>query len=57
MVQSMSTAQHSTAQHSTAQHADYDVIGRLFCQPLKQTFSHLCEEVFSVSSELEVTYA
>ncbi|HEM3635532.1 TPA: hypothetical protein U1C44_000992 [Streptococcus suis] len=26
-------------------HADY-VIGRVFCQALKQTFSHFCEEVF-----------
>ena len=45
MVQSISTAQHSTAQHSTAQHADY-VIGCVFCQTLKQAFSHFCEEVF-----------
>ncbi|MBM7642543.1 hypothetical protein JOC28_000840, partial [Streptococcus loxodontisalivarius] len=26
-------------------HADY-VIGRVFCQPLKQTFSRFCGEVF-----------
>lgn len=29
-------------------HADY-VIGRVFCQPLKQAFSHFCEEVFFLS--------
>ena len=28
-------------------HADY-VIGRVFCQALKQTFSRFCEEVFYV---------
>lgn len=28
-------------------HADY-VIGRVFCQALKQAFSHFCEEVFYV---------
>ena len=33
--------------------ADY-VIGRVFCQPLKKTFSHFCEEVFSVALEREV---
>ena len=33
-------------------HADY-VIGRVFCQALKQTFSHFCEEVFSVVYESE----
>ena len=26
-------------------HADY-VIGRFFCQALKQAFSHFCEEAF-----------
>ena len=26
-------------------HADY-VIGRVFCQPLKQAFSRFCEEAF-----------
>jgi len=26
-------------------HADY-VIGRVFCQALKQAFSHFCEEAF-----------
>ena len=34
-------------------HADY-VIGRVFCQPLKQTFSHFCEEVFYILSISEV---
>ncbi|MCY7085650.1 hypothetical protein MK396_09945 [Streptococcus oralis] len=34
-------------------HADY-VIGRVFCQPLKQAFSRFCEEVFSVDFESEV---
>ena len=33
-------------------HADY-VIGRVFCQTLKQTFSHFCEKVFSVVYESE----
>ncbi|MCI5871900.1 MAG: hypothetical protein MRZ78_07855 [Streptococcus sp.] len=28
-------------------HADY-VIGRVFCQALKQAFSHFCEKVFYV---------
>ena len=32
-------------------HADY-VIGRVFCQALKQTFSHFCGEVFSVVPQL-----
>ena len=32
-------------------HADY-VIKRIFCQALKQAFSHFCEEVFSVVSQL-----
>ena len=50
MVQSNSTAQHSTAQHSTA---DY-VIRRVFCQALKQTFSHFCGEVFSGALKREV---
>ena len=30
-------------------HADY-VIGRVFCQALKQAFSHFCEKVFYVVS-------
>ena len=34
-------------------HADY-VIKRIFCQALKQTFSHFCEKVFSVVSEREI---
>ena len=34
-------------------HADY-VIGRVFCQPLKQAFSHFCEKVFYVALESEV---
>ena len=33
-------------------HADY-VIKRIFCQALKQTFSHFCENVFSVVYESE----
>ena len=33
-------------------HADY-VIKRIFCQALKQTFSHFCEKVFSVVYESE----
>ena len=32
-------------------HADY-VIGRIFCQPLKQTFSLLCEKVCCVVKEV-----
>ena len=32
-------------------HADY-VIKHIFCQALKQTFSHFCEKVFSVVSQL-----
>ena len=33
-------------------HTDY-VIGRVFCQALKQAFSHFCEKVFYVEfSEL-----
>ena len=31
-------------------HADY-VIGRVFCQALKQAFSHFCEEAFYASYE------
>ena len=31
-------------------HADY-VIGRVFCQALKQAFSHFCEEAFYVPYE------
>ncbi|SEK23526.1 hypothetical protein SAMN05216373_0090 [Streptococcus equinus] len=59
MVQSMSTAQHSTAQHSTAQHstAHYDVISSVFCQPLKQAFSHFSEKTFLCENESEVAYA
>ena len=34
-------------------HADY-VIKRIFCQALKQTFSHFCEKVFSVVYEREI---
>ena len=34
-------------------HADY-VIGRVFCQPLKQAFSQFCEKVFYVALESEV---
>ncbi|MBM7321499.1 hypothetical protein JN538_10480, partial [Streptococcus suis] len=34
-------------------HADY-VIGRVFCQASKQTFSHFCGEVFSVVPKSEV---
>ncbi|MEZ7648119.1 hypothetical protein O3653_06655 [Streptococcus constellatus] len=32
-------------------HADY-VIGRVFCQALKQAFSRFCGEVFSVVPQL-----
>ena len=32
-------------------HADY-VIGRVFCQALKQAFSHFCEKVFYVAPQL-----
>ena len=38
---------------SSQAHADY-VIGRVFCQPLKQAFSHFCEKVFYVALESEV---
>ena len=31
-------------------HADY-VIGRVFCQALKQAFSHFCEEAFCAPYE------
>ena len=31
-------------------HADY-LIGRVFCQALKQAFSHFCEEAFYASYE------
>ena len=35
-------------------HADY-VIGRVFCQALKQAFSHFCEKAFYVEfSELSL---
>lgn len=34
-------------------HTDY-VIGCVFCQPLKQAFSHFCEKVFYVALESEV---
>ncbi len=34
-------------------HADY-VVGRVFCQALKQAFSHFCEKVFYVVLESEV---
>ena len=34
-------------------HADY-VIGRVFCQALKQAFSRFCEEVFYVGFRSEV---
>ena len=34
-------------------HADY-VIGRVFCQALKQAFSHFCEKVFYVVLGSEV---
>ena len=34
-------------------HADY-VIGRVFCQALKQAFSRFCGEVFSVGFRSEV---
>ena len=34
-------------------HADY-VIGRVFCQALKQAFSHFCEKVFYVYSETNI---
>ena len=34
-------------------HADY-VIGRVFCQALKQAFSFFCEEVFSIHLRIEV---
>ncbi|CYU15558.1 Uncharacterised protein [Streptococcus suis] len=33
-------------------HADY-VIGRVFCQPLKQAFSCFCEKAFYVVLESE----
>ena len=34
-------------------HADH-VIGRVFCQALKQAFSHFCEEAFYAPYESEV---
>ena len=34
-------------------HANY-VIKRLFCQALKQAFSHFCEKAFFVVSEREM---
>ncbi|MFZ7334523.1 hypothetical protein [Streptococcus pluranimalium] len=34
-------------------HADY-VIGRVFCQPLKQAFSRFCEKAFCFSVLKEV---
>lgn len=34
-------------------HADH-VIGRVFCQTLKQAFSHICEESIYFISDLEV---
>ena len=34
-------------------HADH-VIGRVFCQALKQAFSHFCEEAFYALYESEV---
>ncbi len=34
-------------------HADY-VIGRVFCQPLKQAFSRFCEKAFYIRIESEV---
>ena len=52
MVQSMSTAQHSTAQHST-----HYVISSVFCQPLKQAFSHFSEKAFLCENGSEVAYA
>ena len=36
--------------NSITAHADY-VIGRVFCQALKQAFSHFCEEAFYASYE------
>ena len=39
---------HITSHHITS-HADY-VIGSIFCQPLKQAFSHFCEKVCFVVS-------
>lgn len=38
---------------SLTAHADY-VIGRVFCQPLKRTFSRFCEEFFYVGFRSEV---
>ena len=37
----------ATTAHSSqlTAHADY-VIGRVFCQPLKQAFSHFCGKAF-----------
>lgn len=34
-------------------HADY-VIGRVFCQPLKQAFSRFCEEAIYFINNFEV---
>jgi len=50
------TAQRSQLRAHSSQltaHADY-VIKRIFCQALKQTFSHFCEKVFSVVYEREI---
>ena len=53
-----STAQHSTAQHSTAQHSTaHYVISSVFCQPLKQAFSHFSEKAFLCENRNEVAYA
>ena len=49
-IRELSTSLH---QPQLTAHADY-VIKRIFCQALKQTFSHFCEKVFSVVSEREI---
>lgn len=48
-----SQAHRLTGSQAHQAHADY-VIGRVFCQPLKQAFSHFCEKVFYVALESEV---
>ena len=48
MVQSISAVQYSTAHY---------VISSVFCQPLKQAFSHFSEKAFLCENESEVAYA
>ena len=44
---------HSSQLTAHSSHADY-VIGRVFCQALKQAFSHFCEKVCRFSVLIEV---